>query len=150
MDERERNKQPFWQRKTLSELTPAEWESLCDGCGKCCTYKLEDHDTGELFQTEVCCKLLDTHACQCSNYPQRKRYVSDCVQLTPDNVLGFNWLPESCGYVRVAKGLPLPEWHHLLTGDRESIHRAGASVRDQVISEERAGDLEEHIIARFK
>ena len=141
---------PFWQTKKLTELSGSEWESLCDGCGKCCTYKLEDEETHKLYQTEVCCKLLDTHDCQCSNYRNRKRYVSDCVQLTPDNVLGFAWLPDTCGYVRVAKGLPLPEWHHLVCGDREAIHRAGMSVRDKVISEEQAGPLEHHIIARFK
>ena len=141
---------PFWERKSLAELTASEWESLCDGCGKCCTYKLEDEDTHKLYQTEVCCKLLDTHNYYCSNYKQRKRYVSDCVQLTPDNVLGFAWLPDTCGYVRVAKGLPLPEWHHLVCGDREAIHRVGMSVRDKVISEEQAGPLEHHIIARFK
>ena len=141
---------PFWQTKKLTELSGSEWESLCDGCGKCCTYKLEDEETHKLYQTEVCCKLLDTHDCQCSNYRNRKRYVSDCVQLTPDNVLGFAWLPDTCGYVRVAKGLPLPEWHHLVCGDREAIHRAGMSVRDKVISEERAGPLEHHIIARFR
>ncbi|NQD38847.1 YcgN family cysteine cluster protein [Permianibacter sp. IMCC34836] len=143
-------KAPFWESKALTELTAKEWESLCDGCGKCCTYKLEDHDTGELYQTEVCCKLLDTHGCQCSNYKHRKRYVSDCVQLTPDNILTFNWLPDTCGYVRVAKGLPLPDWHHLISGDREAVHRAGISVRDKVMSEEVAGPLEKHIIARFK
>lgn len=140
----------FWERKTLTELTATEWESLCDGCGKCCTYKLEDEDTRELYQTEVCCKLLDTHSCQCSDYRNRKKYVSDCVQLTPDNVLTFNWLPDTCGYVRVAKGLPLPDWHHLIAGDREAIHRAGMSVRAKVMSEEKAGPLEQHIIARFK
>ncbi len=141
---------PFWERKKLTELTTAEWESLCDGCGNCCTYKLEDHDTGELYQTDVCCKLLDTHRCQCSNYANRKRFVSDCVQLTPENVLTFNWLPSTCGYVRVAKGLPLADWHPLVSGDPESVHRAGISVRDRVMSEEQAGPLEDHIIARFR
>ena len=141
---------PFWERKTLQELTPSEWESLCDGCGKCCTYKLEDQQTGDLYQTNVCCKLLDTHDCRCSNYPERKRYVSDCVQLTPENVLGFNWLPSTCGYVRVAKGLPLPDWHPLISGDPEAVHRAGISVRDRVMSEEQAGPLEHHIIAKFR
>lgn len=145
-----KTKKPFWESKPLQQLSASEWESLCDGCGKCCTYKLEDEDTGKLYQTDVCCKLLDTHACQCSNYRERKRFVSDCVQLTPENVLTFNWLPDTCGYVRVAKGLPLPDWHHLISGDRDAVHRAGMSVRDKVMSEEQAGPLEQHIIARFR
>lgn len=140
----------FWETKTLSEMTQKEWESLCDGCGKCCTYKLEDEIAGVLYQTNVACKLLDLHSGQCSNYKHRKKYVSDCVQLTPENVLSFNWLPMTCAYVRLAKGQKLLPWHPLISGDPESVHKAGISIRGRMISEEEAGDLDEHIIARFK
>jgi len=140
----------FWKGKALNELSKAEWEALCDGCGKCCTYKLEDTETLELYQTNVCCKLLDTEKCYCSNYKQRKKHVKDCVQLTAENVLSFNWLPASCAYVRVAKGQNLPKWHYLVCGDRNRIHEMGKSVQNKVISEEKAGPLDNHIIARFK
>lgn len=140
----------FWKHKQLTELSKAEWEALCDGCGKCCTYKLEDEVSNELYQTNVCCKLLDTQSCQCSNYPRRKKFVDDCVQLTPETVLTYNWLPATCAYVRVAKGLDLLPWHPLISGDPETVHSAGISVRGRVISEDEAGSLDEHIIARFK
>ncbi|QGX38670.1 YcgN family cysteine cluster protein [Permianibacter aggregans] len=140
----------YWRGKSLEELSKTEWEALCDGCGKCCTYKLEDTETGELYQTNVCCKLLDTHACQCADYKNRKKYVSDCVQLKPENVLSFDWLPPTCAYVRVAKGKDLPKWHYLVCGDRQRIHEVGKSVQDKVLSEENAGPLDQHIIARFK
>jgi hypothetical protein len=140
----------FWETKSLAEMTQKEWESLCDGCGKCCTYKLEDEIAGVLYQTNVACRLLDLHSGQCSNYKNRKKYVKDCVQLTPDNVLSFNWLPATCAYVRLAKGQKLMSWHPLLTGDPESVHKAGVSIRGRMISEDDAGELDEHIIARFK
>lgn len=145
-----RKSKPFWERKSLAELTAEEWESLCDGCGWCCTYKLEDENSGELYQTSVCCKLLDTQTGLCSNYPQRKKFVKDCVQLTPENVLSFDWLPSTCGYVRIARGMPLPEWHHLISGDRNKVHELGMSMRGRVQSELKAGPLEQNIIGRFK
>lgn len=126
---------PFWQTKTLSEMTAGEWESLCDGCGLCCLIRLEDEDTGEVIPTRVHCKLLDAGTCQCSNYPQRRKFVPDCIQLTPQNIAGLAWMPGSCAYRRIHEGKDLPRWHYLITGDRESVHRAGVSVRGQTLSE---------------
>ena len=126
---------PFWERKTLAEMTPAEWESLCDGCGLCCVVRFEDELTGEITPTRVHCKLFDPHACRCRDYENRKAHVPDCIKLTPGNVDDLNWMPKSCAYRRLNEGKPLPRWHHLITGDPESVHRAGVSVRGQTISE---------------
>ena len=126
---------PFWERKTLAEMTPAEWESLCDGCGLCCVVRFEDELTGEITPTRVHCKLFDPHACRCRDYENRKAHVPDCIKLTPGNVDDLNWMPRSCAYRRLNEGKPLPRWHHLITGDPESVHRAGVSVRGQTISE---------------
>ena len=108
---------PFWETKALAELTQAEWEALCDGCGKCCLHKLEDEDTGELFHTNVACRLLDLATGRCSRYADRFRWVPDCVQLTPAEVRRARWLPATCAYQRRAEGQPLPDWHPLRTGD---------------------------------
>ena len=126
---------PFWERKTLAEMTPAEWESLCDGCGLCCLVRFEDELTGEITPTRVHCKLFDPHACRCRDYENRKAHVPDCIKLTPGNVDDLNWMPKSCAYRRLNEGKPLPRWHHLITGDPESVHSAGVSVRGQTISE---------------
>ncbi|MEY4501206.1 MAG: hypothetical protein RIS52_1096 [Pseudomonadota bacterium] len=136
----------FWEDQPLETLDRAQWEALCDGCGKCCLHKLEDEDTGEVLRTNVACRLLDRRSGRCSNYRHRHAHVPDCIRLTPKTLTTIEWLPESCAYVRRANNLPLPEWHHLNTGDPESIHRAGASVRGWTISEVDAGDLEYHII----
>jgi uncharacterized protein len=136
----------FWEDLPLASLDRAQWEALCDGCGKCCLHKLEDEETGEVFPTNVACRLLDRRSAQCSNYKHRHAHVPDCIRLTPKNLDGMAWLPQSCAYVLRANGLPLPDWHYLVTGDRDSIHRAGASVRGWTISEVDAGDLEHHII----
>lgn len=136
----------FWERFALHDLTRAEWEALCDGCGKCCLVKLEDEETGRLYRTNVACRLLDRETCRCSDYPNRKARVPDCVQLRPGLVAALDWLPSTCAYRRVAAGEPLPQWHHLVCGDPEAVHRAGASVRGWTISEAEAGDLEDHII----
>ncbi len=137
----------FWE-KPLAELDRAEWEALCDGCGKCCLHKLEDEVTGELFPTNVACKLLDRHSCRCSHYRGRKALVPDCVRLTLGRMDEIDWLPSSCAYKLRAAGLPLPEWHYLISGDRESVHRAGMSVRGWTISEDEAGELELHLVER--
>ena len=137
---------PFWRTKRLDQMTRCEWESLCDGCGKCCVNKLEDEETGEIFQTNVACKLLDGQSCQCSNYKHRKTLVPDCIRLTPAKLATIDWLPSTCGYVRVARGKDLPSWHHLKTGTRETMHKAGKSVRGRVISEDIAACLEDHVI----
>jgi uncharacterized cysteine cluster protein YcgN (CxxCxxCC family) len=138
--------QPFWKTKKLGQMTQAEWESLCDGCGKCCLNKLIDGDTDELFFTNVVCKLLDSNSCRCTRYANRHKYVPDCVQLTPRNVKKLRWLPETCAYRLVAEGKDLYDWHHLVCGDRNEVHKAGMSVRGRVISEKDAGPLEDHIV----
>jgi hypothetical protein len=128
---------PFWKTKTLAELDPQEWESLCDGCAKCCLIGLEDEDTGEIHLTDVACKLLDGATCQCSDYPNRKSKVPDCVQLTPENVPTLYWLPKTCAYRLVHEGRDLFAWHHLVCGDREAVHRANVSVRGKTRPEGR-------------
>ena len=126
---------PFWEQKTLSEMTADEWESLCDGCALCCMHKLEDEDTGEVFFTDIACKLLDTGTCRCTNYSSRARLVKTCLILSPDKPQVFNWLPGTCAYRRLAAGRGLPEWHPLITGDPESVHKAGISMRGKATSE---------------
>jgi len=136
----------FWQHKKLADMTPAEWESLCDGCGLCCLHKLEDGDNGAVSCTNVACRLLDITSCRCRNYPARKKLVPDCVILTPDLVAEFHWLPESCAYRRISEGKELDPWHPLISGSNDTVHQAGISVRGRVISERDAGDLEDHIV----
>ena len=126
---------PFWRLKTLAEMTSAEWESLCDGCGLCCVIRLEDDETGEVTPTRVSCRLLDTHTCRCTDYARRHRTVPDCIKLTPGNIRDLPWMPRSCAYRRLYEGKDLPSWHPLVTGDPESVHRAGVSVRGQTINE---------------
>ena len=137
----------FWERP-LASLSRTEWEALCDGCGKCCLHKVEDEDTGEVYPTNVACKLLDRRTGQCGDYKRRKRFVSDCVVLTPGKVDELEWLPSTCAYRLRGEGKPLPSWHHLLTGSRDSVHQAGQSVSGWTVSELEAGDLENHIVER--
>ncbi|WP_033920554.1 YcgN family cysteine cluster protein [Sphingomonas sp. 37zxx] len=139
----------FWEGDVpIEKLDRGQWEALCDGCGKCCLHKFEDEDTGELAATNVACKLLDTATAQCSDYRNRRAYVPDCVRLTPKAVYRIHWLPSTCAYRLRAEFLPLPEWHYLVCGDRDAVHRAGVSVRGWTISENDAGDLEHHLIDR--
>ena len=119
----------------MDELTSEQWESLCDGCGKCCCIRLEDEDTGAIYITDVVCKLFDSQTCRCSDYPNRSKLVPDCVTLTPDNVDKLHWMPRTCAYRLVANGQDLPDWHHLVSGSRDTIHEAGMSVQNAVISE---------------
>ncbi|MDC7787570.1 YcgN family cysteine cluster protein [Rhodoplanes sp. TEM] len=141
---------PFWKRKALAEMTAAEWESLCDGCGRCCLNKLEDEDTGEIFHTDVACRLLDGHTCRCRDYPNRHAIVHNCDRLTPTNVPRLKWLPKTCGYRLVAEGRDLYWWHPLVSGDRDTVHAAGVSVRGRVgLFEDAMGgeDLEDRIVS---
>ena len=137
---------PFWASKMLAELTLAEWEALCDGCGKCCLHKLEDEDTGELFHTNVACRLLDLTTGRCTCYVDRFRWVPDCVALTPTEVQRVTWLPRTCAYRLRAEGQALLDWHPLVTGDPGSTRRAGVSVCGWTVSESRHRRLENHII----
>ncbi len=134
----------FWE-KPLAELTDEQWEALCDGCGQCCTHKLEDADTGEIYPTNVSCKLLDVTTARCTNYAHRKAFVPDCLQLTRETAGDLPWLPGTCAYRLRAHGKPLPEWHYLISGDRGAVHRAGVSVAGKVISEDEAGPIEAHV-----
>jgi uncharacterized cysteine cluster protein YcgN (CxxCxxCC family) len=137
---------PFWRAKPLNAMSPSEWESLCDGCGKCCLHKVQYEDTGEVCYTNVACRLLDLKSCRCKKYEQRQRFVPDCVALTADKVGDLGWLPSTCAYRLVAEGKDLPSWHPLVTGDPESVHRAGMSVRHRAIAERDAGELEHHLV----
>jgi uncharacterized cysteine cluster protein YcgN (CxxCxxCC family) len=140
---------PFWKVKSLAEMDEAEWESLCDGCGRCCLIKLEDIDTGEIATTNVVCRLLDIGKCRCSDYPNRQKRVPDCHILTPKLVGDLAWLPASCAYRVLDEGGELAWWHPLVSGDPESVHEAGISVRRRVVSEERVPEsrLSDHVIA---
>ena len=144
-------KQPghrFWEEKTLEEMTAEEWESLCDGCGKCCVIKLEDVDTGDFYSTDIACTLLDGETCRCTNYASRKSLVPDCVVLTPGSVGMLPWMPATCAYRLLDEGKPLPDWHPLVTGDPDSTHLAGQSVKCRTISEENIAEEEypHHIV----
>lgn len=136
---------PFWEQP-IETLTRDQWEALCDGCGKCCLHKVEDEDTGRIYPTNVACKLLDLESCRCADYRHRRMHVPDCIRLTRRTIDNYPWLPSTCAYVLRANGDPLPEWHYLVCGDREAVHRAGISVKGRAISELHAGPLENHIV----
>jgi uncharacterized cysteine cluster protein YcgN (CxxCxxCC family) len=140
---------PFWRVRTLSEMSRDEWESLCDGCGRCCLNKLEDWDTGELSFTNVACRLLDGETCRCRDYDNRKAVVQDCVQLTPEAVPTLAWLPPTCAYRLVEEGHGLYWWHPLVSGDPDTVHQAGISARGRTVSEIGISDeeLEEYVVA---
>lgn len=142
---------PFWERP-IDQLNRAEWEALCDGCGKCCLHKVEedDEEAGEIriYPTNVACRLLDRTTARCTDYPGRRRQVPDCLQLTPEKVRDLPWLPLTCAYRLRAEGEPLPVWHYLICGDRDAVHRAGESVVGWTVSEVDAGPLEHHIVDR--
>ncbi len=144
--------QPFWKRKSLQEMTPQEWESLCDGCGICCLLKIEYTDTKETFYTNVSCRLLDPFTCRCADYANREQLVKECAVITPDNLAELFWLPLTCAYRRLYEGKDLDWWHPLISGDPEMVHRLGISVRQKVISEVHVKHrhLENHIIDYIK
>lgn len=139
------DREPFWKRKTLHAMSPAEWELLCDGCARCCLLKAEDEDSGEIVYTEVACKLLDLDTCRCTDYKRRARHVHDCVKLTPEKVTSLGWLPSTCAYRLLAEGRELYWWHPLISGSRSTVHAAGISVRGRVLPENHVGDPLSHI-----
>ena len=135
----------FWE-KPLNTLNREQWEALCDGCGQCCLHKVEDEDTGEIYPTNVACKLLDSTTARCMDYKHRRRFVPDCIRLTPRLAMELTWLPPTCAYRLRSEGQALPAWHYLLSGDRDAVHAAGISVRGKAIPELLAGPLENHIV----
>ena len=138
---------PFWA-KPLAELDRGEWEALCDGCGRCCVHKLEDEETGLLYATNVACRLLDRRHGRCTDYANRKARVADCVVLDRTNLAALDWLPDTCAYRLRAEDKPLPDWHYLVSGSRETVHEAGQSTRGWTVSEDDAGELEDHLVDR--
>lgn len=140
------SEKPFWETIPLAEMTDEQWESLCDGCAKCCLLKLEDEETGEIAYTNVACRQLDLKTCRCKNYPRRSVLVPDCVTMTPENIPNLSWMPKSCAYRRLSEGKNLPDWHPLITRDPNSVHLAKCSAKGRTISERIAGDLEDHIV----
>ena len=141
------DRKAFWE-KPLAELDRGEWEALCDSCGRCCLHKLEDEETGELFPTNVACRLLDRRNGSCADYSNRRKQVADCVVLDRNKLGGLDWLPETCAYRLRGDGKPLPEWHYLISGSRETVHEAGQSTRGWTVSETDAGELEYHMVDR--
>ena len=139
---------PFWKSKKLTEMTLDEWESLCDGCGICCLYKIEDEETGEVFLTNVACRFLDLEICECRLYSERRSAMPTCIKLTPSKVEKLKWLPETCAYRLVLEGKPLPAWHPLVSGDSQAVHQAGVSVKGKVITESDANlnHLENYVV----
>ena len=137
----------FWEEKTLEEMTTDEWEALCDGCGRCCLMKLEDEDSGDIYVSDVHCKLLDGETCRCTDYPDRLRQVPDCIKLTPENVKTIAWIPSTCAYRRIHEGKGLAWWHPLVSGAPETVAAVGVSVRGRTISELAIapGEWEDHI-----
>ncbi len=140
--------QVFWIQKSLQEMSQEEFEAVCDGCGKCCLHKLEDEESGDVFYTKVACRFLDPTSCRCQSYETRQQKVPDCVVMTPATVAETYWLPETCAYRLLDQGLPLFDWHPLVSGDPESVHKAGMSVADKVVAEEALDldDLEDYVI----
>jgi uncharacterized cysteine cluster protein YcgN (CxxCxxCC family) len=140
--------EPFWRTKKLAQMNREEWESLCDGCGRCCLHKLEDEENGRLYWTNVACKLLDGDSCRCGDYVNRLQHVPDCIQLSAGMIDSLEWLPRTCGYRLVHEGHDLYWWHPLVSGDPETVHLAGVSVRGRIVSEtDTAGyELEDFIV----
>jgi len=137
----------FWETKTLAEMTTEEWESLCDGCGKCCLIKLEDEDTGEIAFTSVVCDLIDLDTCRCTRYSERCTLVPECIDLKQHDFTEYKWLPSTCAYRLLTDGKPLPDWHPLISGTPESVKDAGVSISSYAVKESQVDDPEDHIIS---
>ena len=137
----------FWIDKTLAELSDDEWESLCDGCGRCCQIRLEDSETGQLMETAITCRLFDNDSCRCTQYSRRHVEVKNCVSINADNVSDLYWLPKTCAYKLVDEGQDLHPWHPLVAGNHQAIKEAGISVYGKTISEEHVHqeDIESYI-----
>ena len=145
-----RARKAFWQHKPLAGLSAEEWEALCDGCGKCCLHKLEDEESGEVYFTNVACRLLDAATCRCADYDHRTAQVPDCLTLTPQLLHDPRWLPSTCAYRLLAEGRRLPWWHPLVSGNAQSVIRSGQSIAGRVVPETEAEDLEQHIVTWIK
>jgi uncharacterized cysteine cluster protein YcgN (CxxCxxCC family) len=139
--------EPFWRTKRLTQMTRAEWESLCDGCGKCCLHKLQYEKPREIQYTNVACRLLDLETCRCKDYAHRQEKVPDCIQLQAKTVKRLKWLPSTCAYRLLANGEDLPWWHPLVSGDPSTVHSAGQSVKGRAIAERAADILDHHIVS---
>lgn len=139
---------PFWETKQLEEMSRAEWESLCDGCGQCCLVKIEEEDTTDVYLTRLSCQLLDIGSCRCGDYANRHASEPECIVISPENLKSLTWLPQSCAYRRLSEGRGLEWWHPLISGDPETVHEAGISVRDWARSEKgvRPSAIERYII----
>jgi len=138
----------FWQHKSLQEMSASEWESLCDGCARCCLHKLEDEDSGEVFYTKVRCRFLLESSCTCSDYERRSEIQPDCIKLRQEDLAELHWLPSTCAYRLLSEGRELYDWHPLISGDRDSVHRAGISIKGRSISDEfvHPDGYDEHIL----
>lgn len=136
----------FWEVKSLAEMTTQEWESLCDGCGKCCLIKLEDEDSGEIAFTSVVCDLIDLDTCRCTRYSERCTLVPECIDLKQHDFAEYNWLPSTCAYRLLTDGKPLPDWHPLVSGTTESVKEVGVSISSYAVKESQVDDFEDHII----
>ncbi|MEE2999217.1 MAG: YcgN family cysteine cluster protein [Pseudomonadota bacterium] len=136
----------FWQNKTLSEMSSSEWDSLCDGCAKCCLHKIEDEDNGDIFYTNVACGQLNLNSCRCNNYAARTILVSDCIELKEHKISNLKWLPASCAYRLLDEGKDLPWWHPLVSGDSDTVHVAGISVKGRCVAEADISDFDDHIV----
>ena len=145
------SKLPFWKTKSLDEMTAEEWETLCDGCGKCCLHKIEDIESGKVYFTNVACRLLDLQSCRCRDYESRSDQVKDCFPLTVELIKKANWLPKSCAYRRLAEGRELAWWHPLVSGNPNTVRQMGISVCGKAVSELDVDleDLEDMVVDWF-
>ena len=146
MNQDKKENQPFWKTKSLTEMSAKEWDLICDGCGKCCLEKLEDEISGEISYTSVACSLLDLETCKCARYEQRHQYMSDCIQLDPKNVSELKWMPSTCAYRLLAEGKDLPQWHPLISKDKNSAIAAGITIKGRAVTAKDAKDLEKYIV----